>query len=175
MGGTTFDHPATRMSSHTLDLLTAYCTFRLSDICPQIQRMHHVRSKTDHGDLDLICAIKGGAPIKRQHVGLVGRQVDGKAIWSATSGQGDAELKAFAEDVGKRLGAVEWLVAFYGYPLLALKVPCGVLIREEAKNDAAGAIVVRGSSTCPLCTGCEADSCSLRIEPTIPTPFPAKR
>jgi hypothetical protein len=108
--------------------------------------MHHVRSKTDHGDLDLICAVEGGAPVKRQDVGPVGRAVGGKAIWSGISGQGDAKLKAFAEDVGERLGAVEWMVAFYGYPLLALKLPCGVFIREEGKNDAAGAIVVSGST-----------------------------
>ena len=95
--------------------------------------------------------MEGGAPIKRQDVGLVGRAVGGKAIWSGIRGQGDAKLKAFAEDVGERLGAAEWMRAIYGYPLLALKVPCEVLIREEAKNDAARAIVVSGCSACTRC------------------------
>lgn len=150
MGGSTFTTPAIRMSSDTLDTLTSYCVDRLSPIFPQIERMHHVRSKVDHGDLDLICGVPEGVPIKRQDVGLLGRyqntgelriglgEKEGRegaeeteVIWD---GKGSADVKRFAADIAQRLGAVEWVVAFYGYPLLALKIPCRLITFPNASD-----------------------------------------
>lgn len=126
--------------------------------------MHHVRSKLDHGDLDLVCGAPFEVPIRRKDVGMCGiaegHQAGGGAEVTDSSeecglqtsnahhvrdgapvAQMDAKMdaqmdndsikcKEFARVVAEMLGASGWVLAYYGYPLIALKIPCR-LVHEK--------------------------------------------
>lgn len=148
MGGTTFIHAAQRMSSDTLDALTAYCTDRLSSVLPSIERMHHVGSKKDHGDLDLVCAMPFDVPIRRQDVGMTGQSTPPTGsnfhnvtrLDEQTGKEQPDRCREFAEAIATRLAASEWMVAYYGYPLIAVKIPCHLITLSATTEREASAV-----------------------------------
>jgi len=104
MGGNAFPTPAARLSTSRLEALQAYATPRLARFFKGITRPKNVKSKTSHGDLDLVCGLDGGEGWKgmeRGTVGVEGYQVIGKG--------GEGWMVELSKEVSVALGGTMWM------------------------------------------------------------------
>jgi hypothetical protein len=124
MGGKSFTRPASRLTTPELDKLTLYCQTQLEKFFPRIERLRCITSKTSHGDLDLLCAF--GNPDVQIGQSQVGHTSADTEIGTKAK-EGDEEdrmtYRRFCDDVSAALGANGWVIAYYGYPIIALQVP----------------------------------------------------
>lgn len=112
MGGNAFDkeHPAARLTSDQLLLLSALMQSRLTGCFIKTQHLLFLDSKTSHGDLDLLCA--WDAP-----------------DWATNGKAPEEEKEAFAEKLAKKVGAERWKTSGsrVGSLEVHLAVPVGCL------------------------------------------------
>jgi hypothetical protein len=121
MGGKSFAKPASRLTTAELDKLTSYCQLSLAAIFPRIERLRCITSKSSHGDLDLLCSFdEPDIRIGSAEVGVTSIEVGKEALGE----EGNVvRVRRFCDTVSAALGADRWVLAFYGYPIIALQVP----------------------------------------------------
>lgn len=135
MGGKSFTKAASRLTTPQLEALTVYCQNRLADVFPRTERLRCVRSKDSHGDLDLLSAFdRPDIRIGPAQIGI--SSADVVAVTPAKSASVNAVLcRKFCDEVKEALGAKGWIIASFGYPIIALQVPCTVLEPSSEDED----------------------------------------
>lgn len=151
MGGNAFPVPAKRLTTPQLDLLKARAQTAVKPFFTRVEPLRDVRTKADHGDLDLICG--WDHPLawgwKGEDRGVMGSEggngVGGKikAIDEATARAAQAvegeskemtekrEMRVWCFDIAKAAGAKEWTRRG---PEISLAIPCSIFGEATAEH-----------------------------------------
>lgn len=128
MGGKSFSKPASRLNTSELNKLTSYCQVQLDRLFPRIERLRCIASKSSHGDLDLLCAFnRPDVKIGQAQVGHSSTDHEEAVKEEEVEAQKQNKYRSFCDDVAAALGADGWVIAYYGYPIIALQVPFKVV------------------------------------------------
>jgi hypothetical protein len=143
MGGNAFPKPAKRLSTAQLDLLKAHAVKAIEPFFIRIAPLNDVRSKANHGDLDIICGWENERTWnwKGEDRGIVGPEggdgMGGKIVSvTETEARGaepvegenaeekeKRELRVWLFDIAAAAGAKEWVRRG---PEISLAIPCAV-------------------------------------------------